>query len=134
MLFLIIFFWTPPHYWPLALKFRKDYEHAEVPMLPVVATPVKVAKEMIVYAVAMVVVSLALVPLASMTWIYAVLALGFGVWFVGGCVRAVPAHDRRVEAAVDAPVPRLDHVPVGRLWRDSWPIRSGPTRSRCGSG
>ncbi|HZJ39393.1 MAG TPA: UbiA family prenyltransferase, partial [Demequina sp.] len=78
--------WTPPHYWPLALKFRKDYEHAEVPMLPVVATPVKVAKEMIAYAAAMVVVSLALVPLASMTWIYAVLALGFGVWFLGGCV------------------------------------------------
>jgi len=86
VLFLIIFLWTPPHYWPLALKFRKDYEHAEVPMLPVVATPVKVAKEMIAYAAAMVVVSLALVPLASMTWIYAVLALGFGVWFLGGCV------------------------------------------------
>jgi protoheme IX farnesyltransferase len=85
VLFLIIFFWTPPHYWPLALKFRKDYEHAEVPMLPVVATPVKVAKEMIAYAVAMAVVSLLLVPLAGMTWIYAVLALGFGVWFIGGC-------------------------------------------------
>jgi len=85
VLFLIIFFWTPPHYWPLALKFRKDYEHAEVPMLPVVATPVKVAKEMIAYAIAMAVVSLVLVPLAGMTWIYAVLALGFGVWFIGGC-------------------------------------------------
>lgn len=85
VLFLIIFFWTPPHYWPLALKFRKDYAHAEVPMLPVVATPVKVARQMIAYAVAMVVVSLVLVPLAGMSWIYAVLALGFGVWFVGGC-------------------------------------------------
>jgi len=85
VLFLIIFFWTPPHYWPLALKFRNDYAHAEVPMLPVVATPVKVAKEMIIYAVAMAVVSLLLVPLAGMTWIYAVLALGFGVWFIGGC-------------------------------------------------
>jgi len=85
VLFLIIFFWTPPHYWPLALKFRNDYAHAEVPMLPVVATPVKVAKEMIMYAIAMVVVSLVLVPLAGMSWIYAVLALAFGVWFVGGC-------------------------------------------------
>lgn len=85
VLFLIIFFWTPPHYWPLALKFKKDYEHAGVPMLPVVAAPVKVAKQMIAYAAAMVVVSLVLVPLASMSWIYAVLALAFGVWFVGGC-------------------------------------------------
>jgi len=85
VLFLIIFFWTPPHYWPLALKFRADYAHAEVPMLPVVATPVKVAKEMIVYAVTMAIVSLVLVPLAGMTWIYAVLAFGFGVWFIGGC-------------------------------------------------
>lgn len=84
-LFAVIFFWTPPHYWPLAMKFRKDYAHAEVPMLPVVASPVKVAKEMILYAAAMVAASLALVPLANMTWIYTVVALGFGVWFVGGC-------------------------------------------------
>ncbi|MCB2411650.1 heme o synthase, partial [Demequina sp. TTPB684] len=60
VLFLIIFLWTPPHYWPLALKFRKDYEHAEVPMLPVVASPVKVAKQMVAYAAAMVAVSLVL--------------------------------------------------------------------------
>ncbi len=84
-LFAIIFFWTPPHYWPLAMKFRKDYAHAEVPMLPVIASPLRVAKEMIAYAVAMVVASLVLIPLASMTWIYAVVALGAGVWFVGGC-------------------------------------------------
>ncbi len=85
VLFLIIFFWTPPHYWPLAMKFRDDYAHAEVPMLPVVETPVKVAKQMIAYAVVMVVVSLVLVPLAEMTWIYAAIALGFGMWFTGGC-------------------------------------------------
>ncbi len=85
ILALIIFFWTPPHYWPLAIKFRKDYAHAEVPMLPVVAKPQRVAGEMIAYAIAMVATSLALIPLAHMTWIYAVVALGFGVWFVGGC-------------------------------------------------
>lgn len=107
VLFLIIFLWTPPHYWPLALKFRDDYAHAEVPMLPVVATPVKVAKQMIAYAVAMVVVSLALVPLADMTWIYAVIALGFGVWFVGGCVAL---YRRSVEGA------KLRSM---RLFRDS---------------
>lgn len=85
VLSLIIFLWTPPHYWPLALKFRKDYAHAEVPMLPVVTGPLTVAKQMIAYAVAMVAVSLVLVPLANMTWIYVAAALGFGVWFIGGC-------------------------------------------------
>lgn len=86
MLFLIIFFWTPPHYWPLSMKFRGDYANAHVPMLPVVSTPRRVAVEMVAYAVAMVVASLALVPLAAMTWVYAGLAFGGGVWFVGGCV------------------------------------------------
>jgi len=86
LLFLIIFLWTPPHYWPLSMKFRKDYANAGVPMLPVVASPARVAREMIAYAVAMVAVSLVLVPVAEMTWIYAGVALGFGVWFVAGCV------------------------------------------------
>jgi len=86
LLFLIVFFWTPPHYWPLSMKFRGDYANAQVPMLPVVATLRRVAVEMVFHAVAMVVVSLALVPVAHMTWIYAGLALGGGVWFVGGCV------------------------------------------------
>lgn len=86
LLFLIIFFWTPPHYWPLSMKFRRDYEKADVPMLPVVASDRRVAIEMIAYAVAMVAVSLALVPVAHMTWVYAAVALGLGVWFLGGCV------------------------------------------------
>lgn len=86
LLFLIIFFWTPPHYWPLSMKFRKDYAHAHVPMLPVVASNKRVAVEMLIHAVAMVAVSLILVPVAGMTWVYAAVALGFGVWFVGGCV------------------------------------------------
>ena len=86
LLFLIIFLWTPPHYWPLSMKFRKDYANAGVPMLPVVASAGRVAGEMIAYAIAMVAVSLLLVPVAGMTWIYAGVALGFGVWFVAGCV------------------------------------------------
>lgn len=86
LLFLIIFFWTPPHYWPLSMKFRKDYAHADVPMLPVVASDKRVAVEMLIYAVAMVAVSLILVPVGGMTWVYAAAALGFGVWFIGGCI------------------------------------------------
>lgn len=81
-LFLVVFFWTPPHYWPLSMKFRRDYSAAGVPMLPVVAGDVRVALEMVVYSVAMVAASLALVPLAPMSWAYAVVAGGAGAWFI----------------------------------------------------
>jgi protoheme IX farnesyltransferase len=86
VLFGVIFFWTPPHYWPLSMKFRREYAAAGVPMLPVVAGDKKVATEVIAYAVAMVACSLALVPLAGMTWVYGVSALALGLWFLGGCV------------------------------------------------
>ena len=85
-LFLVIFFWTPPHYWPLSMKFRRDYEAAGVPMLPVVAGPVRVAWEMVAYTVAMIAASLALVPLAGMTWVYVVVAALLGLWFGGSTV------------------------------------------------
>ena len=85
LLFLIVFFWTPPHYWPLSMKFKGDYAHANVPMLPVVATSRRVATEMIFYAIAMVGASLALVPVAGMTWVYALAAIVLGLWFVAGC-------------------------------------------------
>jgi len=85
-LFLVIFFWTPPHYWPLSIKFRRDYAAAGVPMLPVVADDSRVAREMILYGVAMVASSLALWPLAGMTWVYGLVATGLGVWFMTSCV------------------------------------------------
>jgi heme o synthase len=85
-LFGVIFFWTPPHYWPLSMRFRRDYAAAGVPMLPVVAGDRRVATEVIGYALAMVACSLALVPLAGMSWVYTVAALGLGAWFVAACV------------------------------------------------
>jgi protoheme IX farnesyltransferase len=80
VLFLIIFFWTPPHYWPLAMRFKDDYARAGVPMLPVVRTEREVATYIVVYSVVMVATSLVLVPVASMGWVYAITAsvLGFG--------------------------------------------------------
>ncbi len=81
-LFLVIFFWTPPHYWPLSMKFRRDYAVAGVPMLPVVASDVRVGVEMVAYSVAMVAASLALVPLAPMSWVYTVVAGVAGAWFL----------------------------------------------------
>ncbi|GGI07090.1 heme o synthase [Isoptericola cucumis] len=82
-LFGVIFFWTPPHYWPLSVKFKKDYANAGVPMLPVVATDRRVAIEMVAHTVAMIACSLALVPLADMSWVYTVVAVGLGAWFLG---------------------------------------------------
>jgi protoheme IX farnesyltransferase len=82
-LFAVVFFWTPPHYWPLSMRFRSDYAAAGVPMLPVVAGDVPVAWQMLGYAFAMVVASLVLVPLAGMTWVYAVVAAVSGIWFLG---------------------------------------------------
>ena len=68
VLFAVIFFWTPPHFWALAMKFKDDYASAGVPMLPVVATPATVARKILFYSYVMVGVTLALAPYAG--WIY----------------------------------------------------------------
>lgn len=83
ILFGVIFLWTPPHYWPLSLRFRDDYDAAGVPMLPVVADIRQVADQILWYAIATVVMSLALVPAAPMGWIYAVSAVLLGAAFLG---------------------------------------------------
>lgn len=82
ILFLVIFLWTPPHYWPLSLRFRDDYHSAGVPMLPVVADTRRVANQILWYAIATVIASLALVPIAPMGWIYAIGSLLLGGVFV----------------------------------------------------
>lgn len=82
VLFLIVFFWTPPHYWPLAMRFRDDYAAAGVPMLPVVRTERQVAASIIRYSWVMVVVSLVLVPVAPMGWVYTVGAVLLGSAFL----------------------------------------------------
>ena len=82
ILFLIIFFWTPPHYWPLAMKFRDDYEAAGVPMLPVVASEAVVARSIVIYTWVMVATSLALIPVAPMGWVYGIGAAILGAAFL----------------------------------------------------
>ncbi len=82
VLFLVVFFWTPPHYWPLSMRFKDDYAAAGVPMLPVVASDVAVARQVLIYTVATLVTSLALVPLAPMGWVYLVSALVGGLAFL----------------------------------------------------
>ncbi|MGH3751420.1 MAG: heme o synthase [Pseudonocardiaceae bacterium] len=90
VMFGVIFFWTPPHTWALAMKFREDYQRVGVPMLPAVASPLSVARRIVAFSWLMAVWSLLLVPVTS--WVYAVVAVLAGGWFV------VLAH--RLHAAV----------------------------------
>ncbi|NED93928.1 protoheme IX farnesyltransferase [Phytoactinopolyspora alkaliphila] len=82
LLFLIVFFWTPPHYWPLAMRYREDYERAGIPMLPVRASARTVAGQILAYSWAMVATSVVLWPVASLGWIYALGAVVGAVWFL----------------------------------------------------
>jgi protoheme IX farnesyltransferase len=91
ILFLVIFFWTPPHYWPLSMRFREDYAAAHVPMLPVVQGSVVVARQVLAYAWAMVAASLLLVPVAPMGWVYLGGALVAGALFVAEAHRLLRA-------------------------------------------
>jgi heme o synthase len=108
-LFAVIFLWTPPHFWALAMKYRDDYAAASVPMLPVVATPQVVTRKILGYSYAMVAATLALAPYSG--WIYAAFAAGLGGWFL------VEAHRLRNRvAAGDPPAPmRLFHFSIAYL-------------------
>ena len=109
VLFGVIFFWTPPHFWALAMKFKDDYAAASVPMLPVVAAPAVVARKIVVYSWIMVATTLALTPYAG--WIYCAGAAGLGVWFL------VEAHRLRgrIASGVAAAPMRLFHLSIGYL-------------------
>lgn len=82
VLFLIVFYWTPPHFWALALRYKQDYEAAGVPMLPVVAGIEATTRRMLLYTGLMVGVSLLLVPLGGMSWVYLIAAVVLGAWFL----------------------------------------------------
>ena len=82
VLFLIIFLWTPPHYWPLSIRYKQDYTDAGVPMLPVVRNNQTVGVQIILYAWALVASTLLLIPVASMGLIYTFTAFATGTWFV----------------------------------------------------
>ncbi len=82
VLFLIVFFWTPPHYWPLSMRFKDEYAAAGVPMLPVVAKDSVVARQVVIYSYHTVLTSLVLIPIASMGWIYLVVSVVSGAVFL----------------------------------------------------
>jgi len=82
VLFLVIFLWTPPHYWPLSMRYREDYATAGVPMLPVVRGDKTVAVQIILYSWALFISTLILIPAGNMGWIYTVVAAASGGWFM----------------------------------------------------
>ena len=109
VLFAVIFFWTPPHFWALAMKFREDYAAAKVPMLPVVAAPDVVARKIVLYSWVMVGATLALAPYAG--WVYGACAAGLGMWFLAEAHRL----RGRIAAGVAAAPMRLFHLSIGYL-------------------
>ena len=82
VLFVLVFLWTPPHYWPLSMKYKHDYDDVDVPMLGVTRSASQVGLQVILYAWATVACSLLLVPVAQMGVVYIVSALVFGGWFI----------------------------------------------------
>jgi len=102
VLFSAMFFWTPPHFWALAIRYADDYRAADVPMLPAVVPMRDAAKQMVVYTVALVASTLVLAPVADLGWIYLAAALLLGAGFLVGTValaaRPTPAASMKVFA------------------------------------
>ena len=111
VLFLIIFLWTPPHYWPLSLRYKQDYTDAGVPMLPVVRNNKTVGIQIILYAWALVASTLLLIPVASMGLIYTVTALATGTWFV---VESYRLYRQAIVGEISNPM-RLFHGSISYL-------------------
>jgi len=111
VLFLIIFLWTPPHYWPLSLRYKQDYTDAGVPMLPVVRNNKTVGVQIILYAWALVASTLLLIPIASMGLIYTITALATGTWFV---VESYRLYRQAIVGEISNPM-RLFHGSISYL-------------------
>jgi protoheme IX farnesyltransferase len=83
LLFVIVFLWTPPHFWALALLIRRDYERADVPMMPVTRGARRTATGIVAYTVALIAATIAIAPAAGLGWGYLAVALVSGVVFLG---------------------------------------------------
>jgi protoheme IX farnesyltransferase len=86
VLFVVMFLWTPPHFWALAVKYADEYRAADVPMLPSVVSMAETVRQMIWYTVALVISTLVLIPVAELGWIYGVSAVVLGAIFLGGTI------------------------------------------------
>jgi protoheme IX farnesyltransferase len=107
-LFGLIFLWTPPHFWALALYRSDDYRRAGVPMLPVVAGPRETKRQMLLYTLVLVPVALVPTVLGAVGWVYGGVALAFSLAFIGQAV-----------AVWRTPDDGSDHGPARRMFRFS---------------
>lgn len=82
VLFVVIFLWTPPHYWPLSLKYKEDYQEVDVPMLGAIATSRRVSSQVVLYTWATVIISLLLIPMGWAGIVYSATAAVTGGWFI----------------------------------------------------
>jgi heme o synthase len=82
LLFLIVFYWTPPHFWALSVRLLRDYASAGVPMLPVVRGIPETNRQILLYSILLVLLTVALLPIGSMGAIYLIGAATTGAWFL----------------------------------------------------
>ncbi len=113
LLFAVVFIWTPPHFWALAVRYRDDYEAANVPMMPVVASLRRTTLEILIYSVIMWAVTVLVGPVAHLGWIYAVTALVLGALFTFYALRLY-RHARNDRADVGEAM-RLFHFSITYL-------------------
>ena len=111
ILFLLVFLWTPPHYWPLSMKYKGDYAEADVPMLGATRNGVQVGLQVILYAWATVACSLLLIPVAGMGIVYTAAAVAFGGWFI---VESHVLYSRAVRGLEPSPM-RVFHSSITYL-------------------
>ncbi len=146
VMFAIIFFWTPPHTWALAMRYKDDYKAAGVPMLPVVATERQVTKQILIYTWLTVLTTLALALATG--WLYAAVALLAGAWFLVMAHQLYSRRQARRAGQAAAAVPAVEQLPGrgvlragGRLGagrcrrlRPDSPLRAPapPSRRSCG--
>ncbi len=113
LLFLVIFIWTPPHFWALAVRYRDDYEAAHVPMMPVVTSLRHTTLEILIYSVVMWALTLLIGPAAHLGWVYALSATILGAMFTGYALRLY-RHARDDKADVGEAM-RLFHFSITYL-------------------
>jgi heme o synthase len=111
VLFVVIFLWTPPHYWPLSMRYADDYSSVNVPMLGAVRSHAQVGLQTVLYAWATLACTLLLIPVAGMGPVYALVALGAGGWFV---LETHRLYARAVAGEKVSPM-RVFHASIGSL-------------------
>ncbi|GEK81276.1 heme o synthase [Agrococcus baldri] len=107
ILFTLVFLWTPAHYWPLSMKYRDDYEAADVPMLGVVRGKPMVGIQVILYAWASLACTLLLIPVGGMGLLYSGIAVIAGAWFVG---EAHALYSRAIKGETELRAMRVFHA------------------------